>query len=73
MMRSTPKTAIRNAPNEAAPQGAADRVQFCLALQEPLGELGVFVQGRIDEALVGVEDDDQGEGGDCFLQGLKPR
>jgi hypothetical protein len=43
-------------------QGAADGVQHGPTLQELLGELGVFVQGGVEEALVGGEDDDQGEG-----------
>jgi hypothetical protein len=37
-------------------QGAGGCVQCCLALQEMLGEFGVFVQGGIEEALVGGED-----------------
>ena len=37
-------------------------MQCCPALQELLGELGVFVEGLIEEALVGGEDDDEGEG-----------
>jgi hypothetical protein len=36
----------------------ADGVQCCPAVQEPLVELGVFIQGGIEEALVGGEDDD---------------
>jgi hypothetical protein len=39
-------------------QGAADCVQCCPALQELFGEFGVFVQGGVEEALVGGEDDD---------------
>jgi hypothetical protein len=42
------------------------------ALQEMLGEFGVFVEGGIEQALVGGEDDDERKGGECFLQGLKP-
>jgi hypothetical protein len=53
-------------------QGAADGVQCCPALQELFRLFGVFVQGGIEEALVGGEDNDQGEGEICFLQGLKP-
>lgn len=32
------------------------------ALQELLGEFGIFVQRGIEETLVGGEDDDEGEG-----------
>jgi hypothetical protein len=46
-------------------------VQGCPALQELRGELGVFVEGGIEEALVGGEDDDQGEGVDWLSSGAK--
>jgi hypothetical protein len=41
---------------------ALKHVQHGPAMQELLGELGVFGQGGIEEALVGGEDDDKGEG-----------
>jgi hypothetical protein len=47
-------------------------VQSCPAVQELSRLFGVFVEGGVEEPLVGGEDDDQGEGEDWFLQGLKP-
>ena len=37
-------------------KGAADCVQCCPTLQELLGDFGVFVEGGVEEALVGPED-----------------
>jgi hypothetical protein len=44
-------------------------VQCGPALQELGGELGVFVEGGIEEALVGGEDDDQRERVDLLSSG----
>jgi len=54
----TPDSGQQKCQERGKAQGAADGVQCCPALQEPFGELGVFVQGGIEEALVGGEDDD---------------
>ena len=43
-------------------QASADGVQRAPAEQELLGEFGIFVQGGIEEALVGGQDYDEREG-----------
>ena len=54
----TPNGREENHQEGGEAQGAADGVQRAPAVQELLGEFGIFVQGGIEEAVVGGENDD---------------
>jgi hypothetical protein len=62
MSSLTPNSREQKYQEGGEAQGAADCVQLCPAEQELSGLFGVLVEGGIEEALVGGEDDDQGEG-----------